>query len=291
MSRRHLSLAATFLVAIPALPATAAAAVQQVEQINRLSGTQGAFSLLWSGENQSYPSVVSDDGRYATFYVNGPAESDPAPVPGPGLYFRDIVDNTTTKIAGPNTLLTGLDTTGTKVSFITAEKLDPADTNGISDLYYRDGATGRNVLLSRANGLNGKATGVTSQGALARGGRYAIFGAPNGTHRRDLQTGVTKKVAYGGFLNYLPAGFPGVNTPGDYGNYTADQFVSDDGQVAWTGELFISPKGLQYPPFSIYEESGYKRYPLITRDGENAVWQEAIPAEEEAPGTSPYALG
>lgn len=241
-------------LAFTAPPATAAP--PDVEQVNRATGVAGAFGLT-NGRVPTKIGPVSDDGRYVFFGVGGDfpgANTDLLrdAIPGQGLWARDIVRNTTTKLTGDSTaLFTGMDRTSHLVSFVTAEPLaGAADTNGAPDLYAYEPLTGLKVLISR-RGAAGKAVGLTSYGTITRGSTVAIYGTAEGVIRRELLSGRTSKLGDGDFLAPLPA----------IGEYPVvvqltDQFVSNDGRV------YVS---------STRVEAGAKSRPLPGAEEENPV--------------------
>ena len=69
---------------------------------------------------------------------------------------------------------------GTRVAFVCNGSLDPADTNGVNDIYVRDLATGTTFLASRASGLGAVADRSSSQPALSATGDYVAFASTAG---------------------------------------------------------------------------------------------------------------
>lgn len=58
----------------------------------------------------------------------------------------------------------------------TASNLDPADTDGINDIYVRDTATGTTILVSRASGVSGaKGNNDSDHPSISDDGRYVAF--------------------------------------------------------------------------------------------------------------------
>lgn len=253
-------------VAPPAL-----AAAPQLEQINRATGTAGAFGLT-AGRLPSKIGPITNDGRYAFFGVGTPFPgSAPGLVqdanPGLGLWVRDVVRNTTTKLTSDgDATFGGIDRTQRIVSFITSEGLaGGADTNGKPDLYAYDPVTGLKLLISRS-GLAGRAVGLTSYGAITRGSTVAVYGTAQGVIRRELLTGRTTKVANGSFIAPLPG-------PNDYSviQLPADQYVSNDGRSFVTPDGIVTPWGVRELPIAEY--SGEPTQPFVNEAGTILTWQ------------------
>lgn len=223
-ARPLLLAAGTVALLASASPASAA----WPEQLNRADGASGAFPLE---KSQSGIGAISNDGRiaYYQFSTNrGPWTS------ARGVYRRDIDTNKTTPVATGDAVLTGVSSDGAVASFLTAAKLDPADTNGRPDLYGFIGATGKTVLLSRYDGASGAAIGVTSGAYITRGGRYALFGTSIGIGKRDLTTGKTIKVADGA----LTAGNRSASADGTV-FVNADKIVTPTGSVSLPGDAYF----------------------------------------------------
>lgn len=248
--------------------AGAQAAVPQIEQINRATGANGAFSLI-TGPAYSVPAAITEDGRFTAFQTlndDFDAAYDGAYAnPGYGLFIRDIVQNTTTRIADDKSLVTGLDRSERLFSFVTKERLSSADTNDLPDLYAYERTTGLKLLVSR-QGLFGPALGLTSYGTVLRGSRYAVFGTATGVYKRDLLTGQTKRVSGGSFREafYDDRGFFGDSA------FPSDQFASADGKVVATSEGVFTPSA-SYP--AVPGEFGGTVKTFITPAGDKAVWQ------------------
>lgn len=245
-------------------------AVAQIEQINRATGANGAFSLI-TGPAYGIPAAITEDGRFAAFTtLNDDFDEAYDGIyanPGYGLFVRDIVQNTTTKIADDKSLLTGLDRTERLFSFVTKERLSSADTNDLPDLYAYERTTGLKVLVSR-QGLFGPALGLTSYGSILRGSRYAVFGTATGVLRRDLLTGQTKRISGGTFRDAFrdDRGFIGDSA------FPADQFASADGKVVATSEGVFTPSTTY--PIEASDFGGAART-FVSSDGTKAVWQTA----------------
>lgn len=254
-----------------------AAPVTDLEQVNRATGVAGG-----SGLTTNFPTLraggVTDNGRYVFFDVRKPSTFPTADefakdlLPGEGLWVRDVLRNTTTRISTDgNGIFTGIDRTSHVVSFITSEGLaGSADTNGKPDLYAYEPTTGIKVLISRANGLRGKALGLTSFGTVTRGTTTAVFGTEAGIFRRDLLRGRNTKVADGNFIAPLSADllFPVIQT-------TADQYVSNDGRVVTTDGGVVTPGGVVPLPT---DEINRPVRPWVNEAGSKLVWQASIQA-------------
>lgn len=255
-----------------ATASVASAAVAQIEQINRATGPNGAFSLI-TGPAFGIPNALTDDGRFAAFTTindsGEPAYDGAYANPGYGLFVRDIVQNTTTKLASDQTLFTGLDRTERLFSFVTKDRLSPADTNDLPDLYAYERTTGLKLLVSR-QGLLGPALGLTSYGSVLENPRYAVFGTAAGVFRRDLLTGKNTRVSGGNFRDAFyddPTGF------GD-SSYPIDGFASADGKVVATSEGIFTPTATY--PLEPGQFGGTART-FVASSGDKAVWQTSDP--------------
>jgi hypothetical protein len=231
----------------------------EYEQIDRATGVTGASPLSPANVTAS-STAITDDGRsaYFTFGVDqGPWAA------AAGFYRREIDTNKTTLIAaGSNSRLVGLTNDGETVSFVTPARLSPADTNSLSDLYSYTAATGKIDLVSRADGVNGVALGLTSGGFIVRDGKTALFGTSLGIGKRTLATGSTVKVAGSSGTTPLGALHPGQRQ--DYG-------ASADGSVFVSGTNLVSPGRVDLLPG--YASDSYR--PVLINDaGTSAVYHE-----------------
>lgn len=273
MRRRpvHRILTAATAVGLVTAAPPALAAPSDLEQINRASGTAGAFGLT-AGRLPSKIGPITNDGRVAFFGVSTPLPgSSPGllqdAIPGLGLWGRDVVRNTTTKLTSDgDAVFTGIDRSSRLVGFITSEGLaGSADKNGKPDLYAYDPVLGTKVLVSRS-GLTGRALGLTSYGAVTRGSSFAVFGTANGVYRRELLTGRTTKLGDGAFIAPLPApgGYPLIQQP-------ADQYVSNDGRTYVAADGVVAPSGTR--PLPTHPETGDAVIPFVNEAGTTLTWQ------------------
>lgn len=278
-NRTLIQMTGAVIAAAALMPAASAVAapVTALEQANRATGVAGGFGLT-----TNFPTLraggVTDNGRYVFFDVRKPSTFASADefakdlLPGPGLWVRDVLRNTTTRIsADGNGVFTGIDRTSHVVSFITSEGLaGNADTNGAPDLYAYEPLTGIKVLISRENGHRGKALGLTSFGTVTRGTTTAVFGTETGIVRRDLLRGRNTKIGDGNFIAPLSADllFPVIQT-------TADQYVSNDGRVVVTDAGVITPGGLVPLPI---DDINRPVRPWVNEAGSKLISQASIQA-------------
>jgi hypothetical protein len=184
---RHAAIAAAACAVACLAPATASAVTygEQVDRGEGLAGTTAIETLAseYGGPGLPSPSAstigITDDGKWAVFnYSTDYAHTQ--------IYARDTA-------AGHTNLLvsdargSGIDAAGKWLSFTTASRLDPADTNDLDDVYLEDLTTAKFTLVSRAT-ATGPAIGSTA-GGVSRDGTAAVFGSGGKTYRRDLATG------------------------------------------------------------------------------------------------------
>ncbi|MTD42927.1 hypothetical protein GKE82_01060 [Conexibacter sp. W3-3-2] len=129
--------------------------------VSRPAGTAAIVNP--GGAATSTAGTVSRDGRFVAFTADQPARGL---APGvPAAVRRDLRTGTVVVAGrGPDgtipparTEAQALSADGTKLLFSTAVGLDPADLNGITDLYLRDVAAGTTTWVSRADGAAGAA--------------------------------------------------------------------------------------------------------------------------------------
>lgn len=185
-ARRLSTLAAlTCAAASCATPALAATG----EQVNRGNGVAGAGGLTGT---LSTPRFVSDDGRYSLFdhsirgavYKSQTAEERR----GSGLYLRDIVANTTTQVVSGNVRTTGVTQDLAVASLVTAERLTPADTDTLDDLYVVDATTRVATLVPTG-------AGAVQNGAITRDGSAYVWSDATGTYRQPRAGGAAVKLS------------------------------------------------------------------------------------------------
>ena len=140
---------------------------------------------------------------------------------------------------------------GQTVTYNTIDSRDPADTNGLPDIYGYSFATGTWALASRADGAGGAVgNGYSRNPTMTPDGRYVVFWskasnlAPGDTnafadvYRRDMVNGTTELVnAVDGTTTTASAEFNERNTDG---------VISDDGRyVAFASNAELAP-GFEY---------------------------------------------
>jgi hypothetical protein len=256
------------LLALLALPPAALAAFAPGASLVSVS-----YARLEQGDDSSTAVALSSDGRYAAFDTrarNFFADDDPDP-PGAyragGIFRRDMQTNALELVAdgdvrdeiSDDLLSVGahqpsISGDGRYVSFSTAQKLVPADTNGNVDVYVRDmnvpvRAPGAFALVSAPNGTSAQAT--YADPPTPRPGRNP--GAD--TWAGSSISGDGRKVAFRTVQvnSNLPAGGPTTDTPAgqvlvrdlDSRTTTLITRKTSDGSPAGgaTGPLAISADG------------------------------------------------
>jgi len=158
--------------------------------------------------DDSYYSSISGDGQFVAFlsYSNVLVPGDTNG--GPDLFVRDITGGTTTRVSvltGGTEIIGGyyfdyptISDDGRYVAFSTSAPIDPADTNGDTDIYVRDTVGDTTTWVSVADG-----------GGLPDGPSYTAYMSPDGL----------SVVFYSYAGNLLP--------PGEDTNFTSDVFVRD----------------------------------------------------------------
>ncbi len=163
---------------------------------------------------------VTDDGRYSLFvsYADNLVSGDTNG--NHDVFRRDTKTNTTVRVdvtsAGAQTSQGSYDgalsSDGRYAAFVTDAAIDPADTNGVVDLYERDLTGNTTTRLSipppggfGPGGIQGPLLGHGF--AISADHRYvsflwqsvAAFPPPTTLYRRDLQTGVTTALGAGAY--------------------------------------------------------------------------------------------
>jgi Tol biopolymer transport system component len=187
---RLLLLLAAACCACCAAGAAASAAVLSPNVTLILSGAPSLLAPLPAPVATSIasPHSVSDDGTMVAFASASDdlSSEDDDDI----LNFNIYVKNMTTGVVTLVSRRSGLagapaDSTcedpaisgdGTRVAFVCDGALDPADTNGVPDIYVRDLRSGQTILASRASGADGMVGNRISSGpVLDRQGTHVAF--------------------------------------------------------------------------------------------------------------------
>ncbi|HEY7629390.1 MAG TPA: hypothetical protein VH817_01750 [Thermoleophilaceae bacterium] len=177
--------------------------------VSREDGPNGALMNAFVDDPQ-----ISADGRRVLFRVQRFFESTE-------LWVRDLQTGRTMRVEradGPNGALADgfafdgtMSADGSRVAFVTsADNLGDGDTDMDTDVHVRDLDTGRTILVSRANGLNGaKADNRVEDASISADGQHVAFStdadnlspddpAPNNDddiYVRDIGAGTTRLVS------------------------------------------------------------------------------------------------
>lgn len=220
------------------------------------------------GGNDAYPSIydgVSVDGSRVFFSTKEPL------VPADGdhredVYMRDLSANTTTLVtqgdsscagegcgngaADSSFVPGGVVSSGERLFFATPEKLAAGDNDSALDVYMRNLAGGKTVLVSRGDSsCSGSNCGNGSQPAVfevaSDDGEKVFFTSSEGLvagdadgkvdiYERDLSTGTTKLVSVSGVCpSPLPEGqtcdptFGGISSDGSHVFFESDERISE----------------------------------------------------------------
>ncbi len=168
----------------------------------------GAVAGGDAGRGEDERIAVSANGRYVAFVSLADGLSPEAGVDVANVFRKDRqtgevvfvsrADGAGGAAANRSSREVTISADGSRVGFVTEAALDPGDSDGVEDLYLRDVATGRTLLMS-----GGIATAVTDydlsgNGAFVAFTTDAAIGEGN-THddvyRRQIDTGVTTLVS------------------------------------------------------------------------------------------------
>ena len=162
--------------------------------VSRAAGADGA-----KGNGTSLNPDLSADGRHVAFSSQAtnlhPNDNDSTS----DVLVRDLQTNTVTLVSratgtngakgNVNSQNAAINATASRVAFSSqATNLDPADGDGLADVYLRDLQTNTTTLVSRATGADGaKGDGFSAEPAIsADGTRIAFYG-----HAANLHPGYT----------------------------------------------------------------------------------------------------
>ena len=124
-------------------------------------------TLVSEGVATAEFAAFSDDGHHIAYVAGG------------DLYVRDLRAGLPVFVGRPsNPVGITLSADGRYVAFSSrAKNLDPADRDGVPDVYVRDVAAGTTTLASRADGRRGVKGNAASMwgGSLSANGRYVVF--------------------------------------------------------------------------------------------------------------------
>jgi Tol biopolymer transport system component len=179
-----------------------------------------------------FEATLAGNGKRLAFSGTGDFAGDGGSVSG--VYVTDLASGTTTRVspqtagdAGVDANSPSIDRAGDRVLFSTSAAIDPADTNGGSDIYLRDLSAGSTVLVSADHTGTGAGDDESIRGRLSANGRYAGFwslasdlvakpvdGGVTNVYRRDLdqrRTVLVTSTATGGGDGYSYDGVPSAD--------------------------------------------------------------------------------
>ncbi len=243
--------AAVAIAVASTLAAPASAATLDAGSLFTLTGQPSllaAFPEPVGNVAATTPAAASQDGRFVAFSATSDgfsAEDDDAVF---NVYVKDrqtggvIYVSRRNGVAGEPSHSGCFDASisddGGRVAFTCTGPLDPADTNTRNDVYVRDLASSRTILISRRTGLGTVGSDHSNRGVLSQTGQYVAFessanlvtGAvgPN-VYRREIDGGDATIVAS---RKTGPAGAPGGGVSpsiSDDGNRIA--FAADPGST------------------------------------------------------------
>ena len=219
----------------------------------------------------SHATAVSADGRYVVFRSDAPNLARHDTNHAQDIFVRDLIAHTTHRVsistagvqANGRSDEPAVSADGRYVAFSsTATNLAPRDTNGASDIFVRDLATGvtrRVSLSSRGRQANAEC----SAPQLTRHGRYVVFSSPASTlvpgdtnglsdiFVRDRRTATTRRVSVansGAQASRASAGTgsnaPAISAGGRYVVFHSDaaNLVSADTNRAF--DIFVRDRAL-----------------------------------------------
>ncbi|MCW3017137.1 MAG: putative S-layer domain protein, partial [Solirubrobacterales bacterium] len=148
----------------------------------------GPLTAVLSDADYSYyegnPQALSADGRYVVFATRSPGLIGDANIDA-AIFRRDLRTGDVVLVSR-KTGATGqqagyaaqptISADGSKVSFVADDALDPADNNGVMDVYVRDLAASTTTLASRADTPTGAVgSGNVARQQLSADGRHVLF--------------------------------------------------------------------------------------------------------------------
>ena len=175
--------------AVNALAVPASAATLDAGGLFVLTGQPSllaAFPEPVGGVRATTPSAASQDGRFVAFTASsdGLSAEDDDTLDG-NVYVKDRQTGAVTFVSRRNGVAgdpshsncfdASISDDGTRVAFTCDGPLDPADTNTDSDVYVRDLAASRTILISRRSGLGAVDTAPSERGGLSQTGPYVAF--------------------------------------------------------------------------------------------------------------------
>jgi len=214
----------------------------------------------------SHATAISADGRYVVFRSDAPNLARHDTNRAQDIFVRDLIAHTTRRVSvsTPGVQANGrsdeptISADGRYVAFSsTATNLARGDTNGASDIFVRDRATGvtRRVNLS-SRGRQANADCNAPQ--LTRHGRYVVFSSPASTlvsgdtnglsdiFVRDRVTGVTRRVSVANSgaqasesSTHTGSNAPGISAGGRYVSFHSDAANLVSGDTNGVFDIFV----------------------------------------------------
>jgi hypothetical protein len=177
------------LLALSFVSAPAKAAVLPANTTAILSGGSSLFDEFSAPTNFSFTSrqAVSQNGAFATFVSQSDGLSNQDDDSVDNIYVKDTTTGAVTFVnrrsgagGAPSPSSCGnpvISDDGTRVAFICAGSLDPADTNNVDDIYVRDLTTDQTILVSRQSGDGPVGNSESRSPSINQDGTKIAFGS------------------------------------------------------------------------------------------------------------------
>ncbi len=157
---------------------------------DRSTTTVERISVTSSGGQASADSFSPDitpDGRFVAFLSYADFDSGGSATGQVSVYLRDRQLGTTTLVASNHSLSPSVSDDGRYVAFSTDSPIVPGDTNGQSDVFVRDMATGVTTRVSVASDGT-QANSASERGAISGDGRYVPLSRTRAIWSREIPT-------------------------------------------------------------------------------------------------------
>ncbi len=198
------------------------------------------------------PSAASQDGRFVAFTASSDGLSTEDDDTVSNVYVKDRQTGSVTFASRGNGSAgepshdrcfdASISDDGNRVAFTCDGPLDPADTNTDSDVYVRDLAASRTILISRRTGLGTVANDPSDRGVLSQTGQYVAFESQGNLASSSAGPNIFRREIDGGNATILVSRKTGPGGAAGGGNHPS---ISDDGNriafAADPGSGFYDP--------------------------------------------------